>query len=398
MNKCCVFLLILLNCFLTAVTQPVYTIRADLENVRGGTASQVFESIRFTPLETTKESLFGSIDQLEVTDSFFIILDRRSASILVFNRNGKLHKRITTGGANKYFSYFAIDRNTNSIVALNNYAKALLIYDFDGNLKQKQASPEYLQSLNIFGNGSVVYNLRRPFDPSADVKVPFDLVYAHGYDSIYRYVKPFNPKIVDGQYNILYNPINFSGQGSSCMFSLPFDYTVLQLGDTGIIGKYKFVFPLSYSLPANFITDSRFKGKRAQYVYSDQDNAKKVSAISTVYRLGDYLLFSLMSGDLSMNRDYNFLYNLKNGALLSFTKVTGDSSSCYLPVLYSAFEGLNAVYNKKVYSSMPGFLLFAFKEKTDKQVKYPAELQDYFTNGTKNNNPVIVELNLKPNL
>jgi hypothetical protein len=392
------FFLLSFNFSLAAVAQPVYTIRVDLDNVRGGTASQVFDSIRFIPLETTKESLFGSIDQLEITDSFFIILDRRGASILVFNRNGKLHKRIITGGANKYFSYFAIDRNTNSIVVLNNYAKALLIYDFDGNLKQKQTSPEYLQSLNIFGNGTVLYNLRRPFDPGADVKVPFDLGYAHGYDSIYRYMKPFDPKIVDGQFNIMYNPISFSGQGSSCMFSLPFDYTVLQLGDTGITGKYKFVFPLSYSLPANFITDSSFKGKRAQYVYSDQDNAKKVSDISTVYRVGDYLLFSLMSGDLSMDRDYNFLYNLRNEDLLSFTKVTADSMSCYLPVLYSAFEGLNAVYNKKVYSSIPGFLLFAFKGKTDKPVKYPAELQDYFTNGTKNNNPVILELNLKPNL
>lgn len=398
MNKRNLIFLLSFISFLTTEGQPVFTIRADLDKVRGGTASQVFDSIRFIPLETTKESLFGSVDQLEVTDSFFIILDRRSQSILVFNRNGKLHKRITTGGGSKYFSYFAIDRHTNSIVALNNYAKALLIYDFDGNLKQKQASPDYLQSLHVFGNGTVLYNLRRPFDLSADVKVPFDLGYAHGYDSIYRYMKPFNPKIVDGQYNILYNPISFSGQGSSCMFSLPFDYTVLQVGDTGIIGRYKFVFPLPYSLPANFITDSTFTGKRAQFVYWDQDNVKKVSAISTVYRLGDYLLFSLMSGDLSMNRDYNFLYNLKNGDLMSFTKVTGDTASCYLPVLYSAFEGLNAVYNNKVYSSIPGFLLFAFKEKTDKPVKYPAELQDYFTNGTKSNNPVIVELNLKPDL
>jgi hypothetical protein len=394
-----VSILVLFTFFsLQIVAQTSYTLRVDPDNSRGGSASLIFDSIRFTPLETTKESLFGTIDQMEVTDSFFVILDRRSSSILIFCRNGKLHKRITTGGGQKYFSYFAIDRTDTSIVVLNNYANGLLVYDFNGNLKRKRVCPKDLQALYYFKGNIVLYNIRRPFDPTASVQVPFDLAYSKGYDSIYRYFRSFNPKVVDGQYNILYCPINFSGQGGSCMFSLPFDYTVFQINDTGIIDDYKFVFPLEYSLPANFNSDSSYKGKRAEYVYTNHDNYKKFHTISTVYRLGDYILFSAQSGQLTMDGDWNFLYNLKNNDLISFAKATGDSTSCNFPLLYSMFEGINAVYSKKIFSSIPAFLLFSFKDKSSEQVNYPEALSNLFTKGSKNSNPVIVEFNLKPNL
>jgi hypothetical protein len=83
---------------------------------------------------------------------------------------------------------------------------------------------------------------------------------------------------------------------------------------------------------------------------------------------------------------------------ISFSKVTGDETTYYLPLLHSVFESINAVYDRKVFSSIPGFLLVAFKERIDKPVKYPPELQGYFANGGKNNNPVIVEFTLKSNL
>src|ERR1700678_2149632 len=117
-------ILILLNRSLTA--QPTITLRLDPDNSRGGPASQIFDSIEFIPLQTTSESLFGSIDQLEVADSLFIILDVRSHSILLFHRNGKFYTKITTGGTNKYFYHFTLDRSAGEIVATNNYANGLM--------------------------------------------------------------------------------------------------------------------------------------------------------------------------------------------------------------------------------------------------------------------------------
>jgi hypothetical protein len=378
--------------------QTTFNLRIAPDNARGGTASQIFDSIKFIPLETTKESLFGAIDQLEVTDSLFIILDRRSRSILVFTRNGKLHTRITSGGTDKFFSFFTIDRNKNQIIVINNYAKGLLVYDFEGKFLRKELCPDNLQSMYSIGRNIVLYNLARPFDSDVSTKVPFDIVYSKGYDSVYKYVNHYDSKVSDGQYNIMYSPINFSGQDGSCMFSLPFEYAVYQINDTGIINKYKFVFPLEYSLPANFSSDSSFKGKRAQYVYTDHDNYKKISTITSVYRIGDYLIFSAQSGQMTMTSDWNYLYNLKNGDVFSFSKVTGDSTSFYIPIMSNMFETANGVYKGKIYSSSPAFTLFSIKDNIKKQVSYPEALLKFFSTGSAKDNPVIIESNLKPNL
>lgn len=108
-------LLILFGCALKA--QTTVTFRLDPGNARGGSTGQIFDSVQFIPLETSKESLFGSIDQLEMTDSLFIILDVRGHSILLFFRTGKFYKRIATGGIDKYFYWFTLDNTKVRIIS-----------------------------------------------------------------------------------------------------------------------------------------------------------------------------------------------------------------------------------------------------------------------------------------
>lgn len=182
------------------------------------------------------------------------------------------------------------------------------------------------------------------------------------------------------------------------MFSVPFDYKVYQLNDTGLLCSYKFIFPMQYSLPANFTTDGSYKGHRAQYVYSDRENAKKINAVSNVYKLNDYLLFAAPTGQLKIGSDWNYLYNLKSGNLISFSRVTGDSSSYFFPILASLLEKVDAVKDGDIYSSFASFRVFAIKNNVDKQVTYPASIQKMLATGSKNDNPVIVKVRLKPNL
>src|SRR6476469_787262 len=75
-------------------TTKYQTIRLDPENAIGGNASDIFSEVTFIPLETTSESLFGSISQLEITDEYYIILDRSTNSILIFTKAGKFHSKI----------------------------------------------------------------------------------------------------------------------------------------------------------------------------------------------------------------------------------------------------------------------------------------------------------------
>lgn len=377
-----------------AYAQTDFTLRIDPDNARGGIASQLFDSIEFIPLQTTKESLFGSIDQLEITDSFFIILDFRSHSILLFTRDGKFHCRIRPEGSDKFLGYFSINRKANQIIVTNNFGNKLLVYNFNGELVNKLPYPqEKVNSLYYFGNSNVVYNLKRN-TPSE----PFDIGYSKDFNLINKYLNKYDPRYQDDQYNLMNNTLNFSGEPGSCMFSLPFDYTVYQLNDTGIIRKYSFVFPLEYSLPPHFSTDSVFAGKRAQYVYRDHVHSKIISDISPVYKVGNYLLFSVQDLTLKVYGIRNFLYNLKNGNLLSFSRVTGDSSSYYFPFLNTTLDKVEGVFGDKLFTSLPSVRILSISKNADKEIHYPKGLDELIKTGTKMNNPVIIQFRLKENL
>ena len=52
------------------------TLRVNPDGAIGGRVSQLIDSVLFVPLESSGESVFGLVDQLSVTDKYFIILDR----------------------------------------------------------------------------------------------------------------------------------------------------------------------------------------------------------------------------------------------------------------------------------------------------------------------------------
>jgi hypothetical protein len=380
--------------------QPTVTLRLDPDNSRGGSASQVFDSIEFIPLETTKESLFGSIDQLEVTDSLFIILDIRSNSILFFHRNGKFYTKITTGGGSKYFYNFTLDRSAGEIAVMNNFTKGLLVYDLRGKFLRKPPSPDLDEVITLyrFPGNITLYNLRRSASCVSKGGTLYDLRYTRGFDSIIRNLKPYNSRSENAEFSRMSNAFNFSGEEGSCMFSMPFDYSLYQFNDTGLLRKYQFIFPLLYSLPANFATDGAYCKLRAKYAYSTPGYESTITALERGYRFGDYLLFSTFNRKMLSNGDYNYAYNLKTGSLISFTRVTADSSSYYLPILSSAFEIIGTVYHGNIFSSVASFKLFAIKNELDKKVTYPKSLEAYFANGSKKDNSVIVQFKLKPGI
>lgn len=398
MRSMFIIILIISFCSNCVQAQPNYTIRIDPESASGGIASQIFEAVEFIPLETTSESLFGSIDQMEVTEDYYFILDTRSRSILIFNRDGSLHTRIRSGGVDKYFGFFTLNRLSKKIIINNQFSNGLLIYDYDGKYLGKEAFPADAKSLYYFGANSVLYNLSRPFDTKRTPKMSYDLAYGNGFSPIRKYLNAYNPKFENGEYNIEYNPFNYSGEIGSCMFSLPFEYKAYQLNDTGLLNTYKFIFPLHYSLPINFSTDSIYIGHRAQYVYSNRENLHKIYSVSNVYKIGDRLLFAAPTGQLRIGSDWNYLYNLKSGSLISFSRVTADSSTFYFPILASLLEKVDAVHNGEIFSSFPSFRIFAINNNIEKLVNYPLALKKLLASGSKNDNPVIVKFRLKSNL
>jgi hypothetical protein len=379
-------------------TPSAFTLRIDPDYAHGGTVSQLFDSLEFIPLETTSESLFGAVDQLEIVDSLFIILDIRSASILIFNDKGKLHAKIKAGGTDKFFNFLTIDRDHRDIVISNNFAGGLLVYDLNGRYVGKEQCPDRVETLYRFDQNHILYNIRRPSGPDPSTPVRYDLWLSKGYSNMTRYLHPYNTRTEEGGYNIFFSPLNSSGHDRTCMFSLPFDYTTYELCDTGIVAKYTFIFPLQYSLPKDFETDSSFMGERLKYVYLNPENRKKISSIERLYRMGDCLFFTARTGYMKFGVDWNYAYNLKTGGLLSFSRVSGDSASYYIPLLTNMLENIDAISSDgRLYTSIPSIRMLAIKKGIDKNITYPETLARFYSQATRNDNPVIVRARFKPN-
>jgi hypothetical protein len=391
-------LIVILLFNFSSPAQPTTTLRIDPDNSQGGTSSQIFDSIQFIPLQTTKESLFGKIDQLEVTDDNFIILDYMSRSILLFDRSGLFKARIRTDGAEKYFTYFALNRENREIITIINNEKHFRIYDYNGSFLRLEDNPGGLGGFYCIKPGLFVFNLSRPAETSTKDKTLYDLAYSNGYNKEVRWLNPFNSKYVNYDYNITRSVFNYSGQPGSCIFTLPYDYTAYQLNDTGIVQKFNLVFPLQYSLPKDFATDSFYAGRRGKYVYGTPENRGKYEGLQNVYRTGDYLIFTAnYSG--RFKEDRHFAYNLKTNDLISFGKVVGDSTSDFIPLLsHRALEDPHDVYDGMIFSSIPSVILFNIRNKSEKPIRYRTALQNYFATGTKDDNVVLIQMKLKKDL
>lgn len=118
-------------------------------------STKLFDSVSFIPLETTKESTFSNIDQLEITNDYFIIFDKATSSALFFTKDGSFVRKI----AGIRTGYFALNRALNQIT-IRNYdtAKEWRIYDFNGNLVRKANIPFEFGNFIYLDSNRLAYN------------------------------------------------------------------------------------------------------------------------------------------------------------------------------------------------------------------------------------------------
>lgn len=395
-----ILLFIALSLLLSAQlhAQTEIKIRIDPENSRGASGYQIFDSVRFIPLETTRESLFGSVGQLEITDSLFIIYDRMNYTILLFTRDGKFVKKIAKSGKDRYLSHFSIIPDSNQIAAVSLSENKLYIYNFDGVLIRTEPVPLNTFSQFHFNANNALYYLRRFNDDGTFAKARYDLAFADSTGKVTRYLHPFPDGLNTPEFSFIENPVNFSGEAGSCIFSLPFEYEAYLINDTGVTTKFSFIFPAKISLPDNFAYDTSYNGKRVNYIYYSSEHDEELRGINSIYKVADYLLFSTESGIRRIDTERNFLYSLNTGNVYSFKKLTPDSTTGNLLFLNTALDNVQGTYKNQLFTSIPSGRILTQVKNQDKKLIYPESLNKLINSGTKMDNPVIVQFKLRENL
>lgn len=118
--------------------------------------SDLFNSVKFVPLETNRNCLIGQIDEIELYNDTIFILDKSiGKAIYMFDKNGSFIKKIGQlgKGPGEYFSpkSFTIDNYTKQIKILDE--GKLLIFSIYGEFQKEillshYDSPRYLKSIN----------------------------------------------------------------------------------------------------------------------------------------------------------------------------------------------------------------------------------------------------------
>ena len=80
-------LLVLTTFGITLKAQEVPKLRIDPAQAYGGVVGDYFDEVNYIPLQTTKESLFGAISNMIVTDSSYVISDNDTRAVLFFKKD-----------------------------------------------------------------------------------------------------------------------------------------------------------------------------------------------------------------------------------------------------------------------------------------------------------------------
>jgi len=374
------------------------SLRIPLDNMEGELFSKLFEPITFIPLETNKLSLFGKIDQLEVTKNFFFILDFDTNCILQFDKSGKYISKIDGGkhNVNKFdqaILSFSVNESK-SLILVNWKGGIQSNFNFDGKLlsetKVFKQSGKYL-----FPNDqSISFRL---IDPRGGTSF-FDLTWM-SKDGIItsRGLPSYFKDQIFSQSDFLNKQGNIFGKiydtDTSILFSRPYDYNIYFISPDSLYVKYKVILPVNYSLPVNFTYDPLFYNKRA--IYLIRDNPKKVFSISSIYDIHDYLILQLSTSVNS--KAYNLVYNKVIDKWVTLSEIESDENNFFFSTHYLNRQGIQGIDQDFIYSSIPANeWVQSFKNR--KRItgnSNESSLINISKSITDEANPIIVSLRLK---
>lgn len=387
-------------------SSEMVTLRIDPESSRGTSVSQVFDEVQFIPLESTKESLFGSISQLEVTDKCYVIYDYDTKAILIFGKDGKYKNKISASKIEKdpkdkeaqNFYGFAMIKENNEPVIQVYLGRNYLYFDMNGKMLRKVLSKDlpYGNALK-FTDGT---NIKRYYTDKKDKdSTQYEIALLKDDKEYAKYFPYDKDRYNKDQFWSVGDNFTDYGVPNEFFYITAYDYNIYKLTPKNLSLAYRVIFPASNSLPADFKTNPLYVNKRSEFF---EKNRTAIYGLGNIYKIGNNLFMKTGSYSWSKETKNALIYNLKSSALTSITNIEADSLSNFLPVTDAGFfyDFLNHGFHKfdgtYFYTSYSSLAMFAFKEQNEGRNRtYNDVLNNYFKTSDKKSNPIIIQLKPK---
>ncbi|MET4081694.1 hypothetical protein ABIB40_001643 [Pedobacter sp. UYP30] len=389
-------------------SSEMVTIRLDPQSARGATVSQIFDEVKFVPLETTKESLFGQIGQFKLVNNSYLIYDYDTKALLIFNTEGKFLVKIdaTKLQSSKddkekaQFYGFTSDKIDGKDFIVIYTPNNVQYFDFKGNYIKKVSNKDFKFNNNIkFKDGDTEVKTRQWVKDGKDSTF-YKLMLYHPKtkDSVAYFVDDENKYDKDDWYG----DEGFTKYADNAGFFVNFyDYNLYKVTPNKVSLAYNFIFPALNTITKDFITNPLYIKKRQDYF---DKNRKVFYGLGNCYLMGENLFLKLSTGYWNKDQKKSLIYNVKTAELTSFQDIEPDSLSSFLPITDSGFSyefegrGFSAFEDGKFYTSYSSLAAFTFKERiADKKVNYPPLLANYFKTGDRKSNPILIILTPKKN-
>lgn len=140
-----IFILIFSGCSSSQreMESSAYKLDVELEGADNLDFNEYFSSVRYVPLETTKDVLIGEITKMYMTNKNIIIFDQKSMSIFLFDIDGKFVRKIGEKGEGPdeylYINDIQFDEKRMRILAHERLKNKIYTYDLLGNLVNKSS-------------------------------------------------------------------------------------------------------------------------------------------------------------------------------------------------------------------------------------------------------------------
>lgn len=388
--------------------QSPKTLYFDPASTVGAPVSRLFESVTYIPLETTKQSLFGQISRLVVTDQYFIIFDYDTQALYFFDKQGKFVKKYKDDKhtianmrwiekENKLY-LMQINRNFRPTrqemeellrkpfsKSSTRYGRAVLYNLADVQKEQITELPEFtifMMNPAPLAPQQWVYSLMLA-DKSAKDSVDYELKVSDGNKTIGAYF-PYAKRTA----SYLSDPTNIDfaigDEANTLLFTRPFTYSIYQLTTDSVRNLYNIVLPFENTVPKTFFT-KEFSSANELRDYK-QANPAVVWRINGIVPISNYLFFTLDY----QKRDRRFLFEKSSNRFYNVNKITADSTNAFLPVIGWDFQ----YYDKTaLYSSISSDAMFRSRDaEKHRNPVYTPLLKTYFETSKPSSNPVIIIL------
>jgi hypothetical protein len=370
-------------------------LRIPLHQSRGANVEDLFRSMKYIPLENSKNAMIQEVHDFWATDKEIIIFDRRGKAVLFFGSDGRFKHKIDKvpncapcNRAGVLFSSVFVNKEKREIYAIYGTSMdnvTMGTFDFDGNFLGEKKEWYTLDGMGFIGNSILMVNY------FFDEKKLDNMQFLHNGET--TTMSFFDPKFKP-DYSSFPNRISKNSYNGKLYWSEPYENTIYSIDSNAHISSVKLMFPLQYSLPKDFVKNNA--GKLNEAITSTYPNA--IIGITDIIKVKDFMALNLMS-HIPLNGISSVLLNLETGEVYDLNQLKPSTLTNYMPISSRKNQSFFLDSNKeRLYSLVyPEDLIEHYNEADMiKQINQaPSYVNDIVKNRDVFRNPILVISSMK---